>query len=97
MRQTLRACVITLALLVALVFATPLPLLEPEDSAGKKPLRIMPLGASITHGTHSTDGNGYREVLRNKLLSEGYEVNMVGSDTNGTMKDSVRIPVPVYA
>lgn len=56
--------------------------------AGGIPLRIMPLGASITHGVGSSDGNGYRNALRTKLVSQGNLVNMVGSNPNGTMKDN---------
>ncbi|KAI1416145.1 carbohydrate esterase family 3 protein [Hypoxylon sp. FL1857] len=51
------------------------------------PLRIMPLGASITHGYRSSDGNGYRKDLRDQLEKNGNKVNMVGERTGGTMKD----------
>ncbi|KAI1136198.1 carbohydrate esterase family 3 protein [Hypoxylon sp. FL0543] len=51
------------------------------------PLRIMPLGASITHGYKSSDGNGYRQDLRVALEKNGNKVNMVGERTGGTMKD----------
>lgn len=53
-------------------------------------LRVMPLGASITYGFRSTDGNGYRNHLRDRLRSEGWKVNMVGSLKAGTMYDNVR-------
>ncbi|OGM49676.1 hypothetical protein ABOM_001781 [Aspergillus bombycis] len=52
------------------------------------PLRIMPLGASITTGLKSSDKNGYRKVLRQQLRSAGWEVNMVGSLKSGDMKDN---------
>jgi len=52
------------------------------------PLRIMPLGASITWGQASTDGNGYRQALRQLLLAAGNPVNMVGSRHGGTMPDN---------
>ncbi|KAL5601084.1 hypothetical protein BROUX41_005911 [Berkeleyomyces rouxiae] len=46
-------------------------------------LRIMPLGASITKGEPAQKSdphhNGYRKFLRDKLRSEGWAVNMVGS------------------
>jgi len=54
-------------------------------------LRVMPLGASITQGVASTDGNGYRRHLRDKLRFEGWNVNMVGSQATGNMRDRVRI------
>ncbi|KAK1752312.1 family 3 putative carbohydrate esterase [Echria macrotheca] len=56
--------------------------------AGAVPLRIMPLGASITYGQASSDGNGYRGSLRDQLTSAGNVVNMVGSRQHGTMKDN---------
>jgi hypothetical protein len=68
--------------------------LAPRDT---KPflLRVMPLGASITVGYQSSDGNGYRKPLREQLRYAGWEVDMVGSLTNGTMKDNVRYLCPV--
>ncbi|KAJ2985794.1 hypothetical protein NUW58_g5344 [Xylaria curta] len=51
-------------------------------------LRIMPLGASISYGVASSDGNGYREVLRDMIVDYGNDVNMVGSRRNGTMEDN---------
>lgn len=56
--------------------------------AGGLPLRIMPLGASITYGQASSDGNGYREALRSQLVEGGNAVNMVGSRQHGTMHDN---------
>ncbi|KAH7025801.1 SGNH hydrolase-type esterase domain-containing protein [Microdochium trichocladiopsis] len=51
------------------------------------PLRIMPLGASITWGTESEDGNGYRKVLYDSLEELGFSVDMVGSQQSGDMED----------
>ncbi|KAL4902699.1 SGNH hydrolase-type esterase domain-containing protein [Aspergillus multicolor] len=51
-------------------------------------LRVMPLGASITVGYRSSDGNGYRKALREQLRYAGWEVDMVGGLANGTMKDN---------
>ena len=42
-------------------------------------LRVMPLGASITQGIHSTDGNGYRKWLRQRLRWAGWKVNSESS------------------
>src|SRR5690242_5279196 len=55
--------------------------------AGTFYLRILPLGASITWGEKSTDGNSYRKHLRDQLRFDGWNVNMVGSRSNGTMND----------
>ncbi|KAL7623485.1 hypothetical protein AAE478_007167 [Parahypoxylon ruwenzoriense] len=52
------------------------------------PLRIMPLGASITFGYGSTDGNGYRKDLRDQLEAYGNKINMVGANPGGKMKDN---------
>lgn len=52
-------------------------------------LRVMPLGASITQGVQSSDGNGYRKWLRSQLRWKGWSVNMVGSKQDGEMADKV--------
>ncbi|KAL2890339.1 FG-GAP repeat [Ceratocystis lukuohia] len=62
-------------------------------SPGSVPLRIMPLGASITKGdpaqVSEPHHNGYRKFLRDKLREEGWAVNMVGSIRNwGDMNDN---------
>lgn len=41
-------------------------------------LRVMPLGASITQGIHSSDDNGYRKWIREQLRWEGWQVNSEG-------------------
>lgn len=48
----------------------------------------MPLGASITDGLLSTDGNGYRKPLRDMLVHDGFTVDMVGSRQSGNMTDN---------
>ncbi|KAJ5101327.1 hypothetical protein NUU61_003549 [Penicillium alfredii] len=53
----------------------------------KVKLRILPLGASITWGLLSETHNGYRKPLRDQLRWKGYEVDMVGTRSNGEMKD----------
>ncbi|KAI1657216.1 carbohydrate esterase family 3 protein [Daldinia decipiens] len=52
------------------------------------PLRIMPLGASITFGFGSSDNNGYRKDIRDKIEANGNKVNMVGNNPSGSMKDN---------
>lgn len=57
--------------------------------AANTPMRIMPLGASITYGFLSTDGNGYREDLLGLLQQGGNtDVSYVGSRNNGTMVEN---------
>jgi lysophospholipase L1-like esterase len=45
----------------------------------------MPLGGSITYGSKSSDGNGYRKTLYDLLVADGYKVDMLGSRRAGTM------------
>ncbi|KAK6075329.1 MFS multidrug transporter [Seiridium cupressi] len=52
------------------------------------PLRIMTLGASVCRGDVSTGTVGFRKPLRDKLVSIGNMVNMVGSARVGEMKDN---------
>ncbi|KAJ7469671.1 lipolytic enzyme [Mycena latifolia] len=63
--------------------------LAPSAYAGfsGKTTRIMPLGASITFGVGSTDGNGYRADLYNLLAADGNIVDMVGSQKGGDFFD----------
>jgi hypothetical protein len=53
------------------------------------PLRILPLGASVTWGQASTDGNGYRKHLREVLEQRCTLVDMVGNVQSGKMPDNV--------
>ncbi len=50
-------------------------------------LRIMPLGDSITWGTESSTGNGYRGPLAVALSSQVAVEDFVGKQINGTMSD----------
>ena len=65
---------------------------DEKTNKDKVPLRVLPLGASITWGKNSATGNGYRKPLRDQLTSGRWEVDMVGSRHNGDMKDNVRYP-----
>lgn len=62
--------------------------LEKRGLSNNVQLRIMALGASIVYGQGSTDGNGFRYGLRNKLIYDGNPVNMVGSRQSGLMADN---------
>lgn len=63
----------------------------PEEPNPPKPympnLRIQPLGDSITKGSLSSDGNGYRSGLRQQLEFVT-KVDMIGSLADGTMADN---------
>ena len=57
-------------------------------SAADNPvLRIMPLGDSITHGSQSVRGNGYRAPLYVALTNLGYNVDYVGTQTDNYGKE----------
>jgi lysophospholipase L1-like esterase len=51
------------------------------------PIRIMPLGDSITYGTNSTGTVGYRRPLYQLLIGAGYSVDFVGSQVDGSLVD----------
>jgi GDSL-like Lipase/Acylhydrolase family len=51
------------------------------------PIRIMPLGNSITYGSSSTGVVGYRRSLYQLLLDACYNVDFVGSQTDGFPTD----------
>ncbi|MFC5004350.1 GDSL-type esterase/lipase family protein [Dactylosporangium cerinum] len=71
--------------------------LFPAVATAATPVRIMPLGASITWGTSSTDGNGYREALRKHLVDDaGLTVDLVGSQRSGTAADNDNEGHPGY-
>ena len=74
--------------ILSILFVTPLLIAADELPS----LRIMPLGDSITKGNGSPDNNGYREKLREKLISAQKGTNtstdMIGSLQNGDMKDN---------
>ncbi|MEV8504059.1 SGNH/GDSL hydrolase family protein [Actinoplanes sp. NPDC051475] len=60
-----------------------------NPAAAFRPVTIMPLGASITYGYGSSDGNGYRGVLHDRLTRDaGMAVDFVGSQRSGSLADS---------
>ena len=62
--------------------------LAARSVAKTDPLRILCLGASITYGFHSSSGNGFRFALREKLVEQGNDVNMIGSLRAGNMSNN---------
>ena len=58
-----------------------------HSAAADAPVRIMPLGDSITYGTSSSGTVGYRRPLYQLLIGVGYGVDFVGSQTNGSPLD----------
>ncbi|KAG4431918.1 hypothetical protein IFR05_012605 [Cadophora sp. M221] len=61
------------------------------------PLRIMPIGDSITWGYELGQGtNGYRQQLLTDLVSAGYQVDFLGTQHSGTMVDNANEGYPGY-
>lgn len=57
------------------------------SAASDTPLRVMPLGDSITWGVGSSTGNGYRGPLRDRLAADGHPMDFVGTGRAGSMSD----------
>ena len=81
-RPAARRVTLTVAVLTLGTMATVMP-----AHADGETLKVMPLGASITFGTGSSTGNGYRADLKQQLGSIGVEVDYVGSQSSGTTDD----------
>jgi lysophospholipase L1-like esterase len=75
------------ASLVRMKFLTISPVKSSTWTA-QNPLRLMPLGGSITHGVGSSHQNGYRKILLDLLGDDGFHVLMVGSRKAGTMSNN---------
>jgi lysophospholipase L1-like esterase len=69
--------------------AEPTPTVTNNDSGAPafEPMRVMPLGDSITRGAGSPSYNSYRMALAHRLLLGGIQINYVGSQENGTGTD----------
>jgi lysophospholipase L1-like esterase len=52
-----------------------------------QPVKLMPLGDSITQGDKSTNTNGYRSTLYNSCATAGIPVDFVGSLQDGNFPD----------
>ncbi|HTJ34138.1 MAG TPA: GDSL-type esterase/lipase family protein [Dactylosporangium sp.] len=81
--------------MLALLAAVLLPVLPPalDRPAGAavatRPIRIMPLGDSITYGVGSPTGSSYRAALWNRLaVQAGYAIDFVGSQRSGALPDT---------
>ncbi len=70
----------------AAVIGLCLLLSAPASSAA--PVKIMAMGDSITRGWGSSDGGGYRNLLRNRLTAAGWDVDLVGRVSSGVFPDN---------
>ncbi|WP_432837780.1 ricin-type beta-trefoil lectin domain protein [Dactylosporangium sp. CA-092794] len=57
------------------------------QAAAAPPLRVLPLGDSITWGEKSSTGSGFRGDLWNSLTGAGYSLDFVGGEDSGTLPD----------
>ena len=78
------------ALALALVGVTGLVAFGMPDAHADAtpPLRIMPLGDSITYGLGSSTTSSYRADLWNKLTATGAQLDFVGSAHSGALPDT---------
>ncbi|MFE7765884.1 ricin-type beta-trefoil lectin domain protein [Streptomyces sp. NPDC057438] len=76
-----------LVTLVAAVLGVTAAGVAPASAASGTPLRVMPLGDSITWGVGSSTGNGYRGPLWNRLAADGHPLDFVGTGRSGSMSD----------
>ncbi|GGK05553.1 SGNH hydrolase [Pilimelia anulata] len=75
--------------LIGLAAALPWRPLTPVGvtAAAHGPLRIMPMGDSLTWGTGSRGGDGWRGPLYERLTAAGHHVDFVGPLRHGTGPD----------
>lgn len=48
---------------------------------------VLPLGDSITFGVGSSDGNSYRQYLKDRLSQSGIQIDYIGTQNCGSMAD----------
>ncbi|WP_107467015.1 SGNH/GDSL hydrolase family protein [Streptomyces sp. MA5143a] len=82
-----RSWILPLITLVAATFGVTAAGATPASAAPTTPLRVMPLGDSITWGVGSSTGDGYRAALWNKLAADGHPLDFVGTGRAGSMSD----------
>ncbi|MFC8510964.1 ricin-type beta-trefoil lectin domain protein [Streptomyces sp. NPDC057411] len=75
------------ALAVTAAGAAPAAAAPAAPTASTTPLRVMPLGDSITWGVGSSTGNGYRAPLWDGLAADGHPLDFVGTGRAGSMTD----------
>ncbi|WP_267974089.1 ricin-type beta-trefoil lectin domain protein [Streptomyces sp. 351MFTsu5.1] len=78
---------VSLVSLVAAALGATVSGVTPASAAPNTPLRVMPLGDSITWGVGSSTGNGYRSALWNELAADGHPLDFVGTLRGGSMSD----------
>ncbi|MFF6779348.1 ricin-type beta-trefoil lectin domain protein [Streptomyces sp. NPDC012510] len=82
-----KSWILPLITVVATAFGVTAVGAAPASAASDTPLRVMPLGDSITWGVGSSTGNGYRAPLWDKLVADGHPLDFVGTVRGGSMSD----------
>ncbi|WP_128436021.1 ricin-type beta-trefoil lectin domain protein [Streptomyces cyaneus] len=82
-----RSWILPLVTLATAVLGVTVAGVTPASAASNTPLRVMPLGDSITWGVGSSTGNGYRGPLWNQLAADGHPLDFVGTLRGGSMSD----------
>ncbi|MER6014729.1 ricin-type beta-trefoil lectin domain protein [Streptomyces bluensis] len=82
-----KSWILPLITVVATVLGVTAAGVAPASAASDTPLRVMPLGDSITWGVGSSTGNGYRGPLWDKLAADGHPLDFVGTLRGGSMSD----------
>lgn len=54
-----------------------------QEAGGEEPLRVLAFGDSLTKGTGSTHGGGYRLTFLERMRTAGVRVDMVGTKSDG--------------
>src|SRR5947209_14639864 len=84
-----RLTAVGVAVLLAIggaLLAAPAPA---RASVASRPIRVMPLGDSITWGVGSSTGSSYRADLWRRLVTQaGYHIDFVGSQQSGSLPDT---------
>ncbi|MDT4994136.1 MAG: hypothetical protein QOH97_4028 [Actinoplanes sp.] len=98
MPRSLAPVVLTSAFLIIVgIAAGPAITSADAGTSAATPVKVMPLGDSITWGTASTDGNGYRTALRGLLVGiAGVPIDYVGSQKSGRAADNDNEGHPGY-
>ncbi|MGW5611684.1 ricin-type beta-trefoil lectin domain protein [Streptomyces sp. NPDC003753] len=82
-----KSWILNLVMLVTAALGVTAAGMTPASAVSNTPLRVMPLGDSITWGVGSSTGNGYRGPLWNELAADGHPLDFVGTGRNGSMSD----------
>ncbi|MFI2435943.1 SGNH/GDSL hydrolase family protein, partial [Streptomyces sp. NPDC018693] len=82
-----KSWILSLSTVVATALGGTAAGVAPASAASDTPLRVMPLGDSITWGVGSSTGNGYRGPLWNRLAADGHPLDFVGTVRGGSMSD----------